>query len=121
MNPNYSLQKLPPLQELSFFTTVPCKQSCFFISHRLDPVIFEHLVLAPLCEPKSHHIIAVRMRKNETCIELIFQIFSDIVRYVRIIFNYIWLYLQYHVVSSQKKWNLTQNKCLKKINKILVG
>jgi hypothetical protein len=54
-----------PLQELSFagtiVTNVPCQQS-FFISHRLDPVSFEHLVLAPLCEPKSHHIIAVRIR-----------------------------------------------------------
>ena len=60
----YPLQELPfagttlcrnyPLQELSIFTTVPCQQS-FSSLNRLDPVSFEHLVLAPLCEPKSHH------------------------------------------------------------------
>ena len=86
MNLNYSLQKLPfagtilflnyplqelsfagtilcrsyPLQELSFFTTVPCQQA--FSSHRLEPASFEHLVLAPLREPKSHHGIAVRSK-----------------------------------------------------------
>jgi len=55
-----------PLQELSFAGII-LFYNCFlaaiiFISHRLDPVSFEHLVLAPLCEPKSHRIIAVRMR-----------------------------------------------------------
>jgi len=78
----------------------------FFISHRLDPVSFEHLVLAPLCEPKSHHIIAVRMRKMKNALNLFSKKKSDIVRYFRIIFNYIWLYLQYHVVSSNKKMEL---------------
>ena len=48
------------MQELSFFTTVPCQQA--FSSHRLEPASFEHLVLAPLREPKSHHSIAVRSK-----------------------------------------------------------
>ena len=71
-----------PLQELSFAGTIyfyNCSVlAIIFISHRLDPVSFEHLVLAPLCEPKSHHIIAVQYawgsqskNKFKKCIELI--------------------------------------------------
>jgi hypothetical protein len=82
-----------PLQELSFAGTIlfyNCSlPAIIFLSHRLDPVSFEHLVLAPLCEPKSHHIIAVRSRIPigkilEKCIELIskyFQIVSDILEF----------------------------------------
>jgi len=77
-----------PLQELPFAGTILAGTIYFyncslpaiiFISHRLDPVSFEHLVLAPLCEPKSHHIIAVckkvPIKKLEKCIELISKYF----------------------------------------------
>jgi hypothetical protein len=92
---NYPLQKLPTagtimflndlVLELSFARAILCRNCSlqaiiFFISHRLDPVSFEHLVLAPLCEPKSHHIIAVRMRKMKNTLNL----FSKKIRYCQI-------------------------------------
>ena len=118
LEPKLSLQKLPfagtilflnyPVLELSFAGTIlfyNCSlPAIMFLSHRLDPVSFVHLVLTPLCEPKSHLIIAVRARiaigkhtwKNE------FNLFPNIFKYFQIFKTNIQLYLIISSVSCSK-------------------
>ena len=88
------------MQELCFAGTVyvyNCSLPAnIFISDSLGPVSFEHLVLAPLCEPKSHHIIAVHIRvpieKNLKNLKNTLNLFPNVFRYFQIFLNNIQLY-----------------------------